>query len=129
VKANAPQDLHQLFETAFNATDIDGLMVLYEADCAIVPAPGTVAQGPEQVREALQSLLALNGTARLITADVVTVGDLALMSCRWTLRGAGPDGAPLAIGGVTAEIARRQPDGAWLYVIDNPVADQTIAAA
>ena len=26
------------------------------------------------------------------------------------------------LSGITAEVARRQPDGRWLYVIDNPYA-------
>lgn len=124
--AQEPQMLHQQFESAFNSGDIDALMALYEADCALVGAPGSVASGPEQVRAGLEGLLALQGKARLTTRDVVQVGDLALLSCSWTLDGTGPDGQPLSIGGATAEVARRQPDGRWLYVIDNAVADQTI---
>jgi ketosteroid isomerase-like protein len=31
-----------------------------------------------------------------------------------------PDGASISMGGTTAEVLRRQPDGRWLYVIDNP---------
>jgi uncharacterized protein (TIGR02246 family) len=120
--------LHQQFEQAFNAGDIDALMALYEPDCALVGAPGSVASGPDQVREGLMGLLALNGTAKLTTRDVVQVGDLALLSCSWTLDGTGPDGQPVSIGGKTAEVARRQPDGRWLYVIDNAVADQTLRA-
>lgn len=123
-----PQMLHQQFESAFNAGDIDALMTLYEDDCALIGEPGSVASGPNQVRAGLDGLLALKGTAKLTTRDVVQVGDLALLSCSWTLDGAGPDGQPLSIGGVTAEVARRQPDGRWLYVIDNAVANQTIGA-
>lgn len=126
--AQEPQVIHEQFESAFNAGDIEGLMALYEPDCALVGAPGSVAVGPEQVRAGLEGLLALKGQARLTTRDVVQAGDLALLSCSWTLNGTGPDGQPLTIGGVTAEVARRQPDGRWLYVIDNAVADQTITA-
>jgi hypothetical protein len=35
------------------------------------------------------------------------LGDLALTSTRFS-------------GGATAEVARRQPDGTWLWVIDQP---------
>ena len=123
-----PQVIHQQFEDAFNAGDIDALMALYEPDCALVGAPGTVASGPDEVRAGLEGLLALKGKAKLTTRDVVQVGDLALLFCGGTLDGTGPDGQPISIGGRTAEVARRQPDGRWLYVIDNAVADQTIAA-
>src|SRR5918995_2468973 len=118
MSTHEPQMLHEQFESAFNAGDIEGLMALYEADCALIGAPGSVASGPDQVRDGLEGLLALKGQARLTTREVVQVGDLALLSCSWTLQGVGPDDEPLTIGGVTAEVARRQPDGSWLYVID-----------
>ncbi|CAN5688488.1 hypothetical protein BH23CHL2_BH23CHL2_31920 [soil metagenome] len=126
--AHEPQALYELFEEAYNAGDIDGLMALYEKDCALVGAPGSVATGPDEVRAGLRGLLGLKGQAQLTTRDVVQAGDLALLSCSWTLDGTGPDGEPLSIGGITAEVARRQPDGRWLYVIDNAVADQTMKA-
>jgi hypothetical protein len=38
-----------------------------------------------------------------------------------------PDGSPAELGAATAEVARLQPDGTWLYVIDNAWGD--LAAA
>jgi ketosteroid isomerase-like protein len=56
---------------------------------------------------------------------VLQVGDLAYLSNRWSLAGATmPDGSPAELGAVTAEVARRQADGSWLYVIDNAWGDQ-----
>lgn len=126
---HAPEQIHRAFTDAFNARDIDRLMALYEPDCAIVPEPGVIATGADQVRAVLQGLLALNGTIDLRTAEVITVGDLAFLSCRWTLDATDADGKPMSIGGTTAEVVRRQPDGSWLYVIDHPVFDQTSATA
>ena len=90
--ATTPAQIHRLFETAFNAADIDGLMALYEPDAALVPQPGTVARGTEEVREALQRYLALQGRITLDTKLVVAVGDLAYLSNTWSLDGTGPDG-------------------------------------
>ena len=42
---------------------------------------------------------------------------------RGSLTGTSEDGSPIEMGAVTAEVARRQPDGSWLYVIDNAVGD------
>jgi hypothetical protein len=63
--------------------------------------------------------LALQGRITLDTKLVVTVGDLAFLSNTWSLTGTGPDGTPLTMGATTAEVARRQADGTWRYVIDN----------
>ena len=60
---------------------------------------------------------------------VLRVGDLAYLSSRWSLSGATmPDGTPADLGATTAEVARRQPDGSWLYVIDNAWGDQATTA-
>jgi ketosteroid isomerase-like protein len=47
-----------LFEEAFNAGDLDGLMELYEPDAALIAQPGSLANGSEQTRAALQGFLA-----------------------------------------------------------------------
>jgi uncharacterized protein (TIGR02246 family) len=122
--ATTPEQIHRLFEDAFNAGDIDGLMVLYEPDSVLVPQPGIVVQGSQQVRAALEGYLALRGRITLDTKLVLTVGDLAYLSNSWSLSGTGPDGNPLTLGATTAEVARRQADGTWLYVIDNAWGDQ-----
>jgi uncharacterized protein (TIGR02246 family) len=122
--ATTPEQIHRLFEETFNAGDMDGLMALYEPDAALIPQPGSVANGSEQVRAALQAYLALGGRITLDTKLVVTVGDLAYLANTWSLQGTGPDGEPLTLGATTAEVARRQPDGTWLYVIDNAWGDR-----
>jgi uncharacterized protein (TIGR02246 family) len=111
--ATTPEEIHRLFEDAFNAGDIDGLMALYEPDAAVIPQPGSVVHGTEQVRAGLQAFLALQGRITLDTKLVVTVGDLAFLSNTWSLTGTGPDGRPLTMGATTAEVVRRQADGTW----------------
>jgi uncharacterized protein (TIGR02246 family) len=127
VPATTPEQIHRLFEDTFNAGDIDGLMELYEPDAALIAQPGSVAYGPEPIRAALLGFLALKGNIALDTKLVATVGDLAYLSNTWSLRGTGPDGSPVALGATTAEVARRQPDGTWRYVIDNAWGDQAVA--
>jgi uncharacterized protein (TIGR02246 family) len=124
--ATTPERIHRLFEEAFNSGDLDALMELYEPDAALIAQPGSVAHGSEQPRAALQGFLALKGRITLDTKLVVTVGDLAYLTNTWSLSGAGPDGNPVVLGATTAEVARRQPDGSWRYVIDNAWGDQAV---
>ena len=120
--ASSPEQLHRVFEAAFNASDLNALLALYEPDAVLIPQPGVVARGLDEIGPALQQFLDIGGTMVLDTKTVVTVGDLAYLTNRWSLTGTGPDG-PIEMGAVTAEIARRQDDGTWLYVIDNAVGD------
>ncbi len=61
-------------------------------------------------------------TITVVTRNIVQAGDIALLYSKWTLRGTGPDGNPIEMAGQGTEVARRQRDGAWLLVVDNPYA-------
>ena len=121
--ANSPEEIHREFEAAFNAADLDGLVALYEPGGALIPQPGVVAMGLDEIRAALRGFLDLGGQITLDTREVVIVDELAYLTNRWSLVGTNPDGTPLEMGATTAEVARRQDDGSWLYVIDNAVGD------
>ncbi len=51
---------------------------------------------------------------------IIEAGDLALIISKWTLKGTDPTGAAVDLAGQTADVVRRQADGSWLFVIDNP---------
>ncbi len=121
--ATSPEQLHRLFEEAFNAGDLDALLALYEPDAALIPEPGVVVHGVDQIGPALKGFLDVGGKMKLDTKEVVIVGELAYLMNRWSLTATNEDGSPLEMGAVTAEVARRQADGSWLYVIDNVVGD------
>ena len=123
--ASEPEQMHRLFEDAFNAGDIEALMALYEPDAALIPQPGVTVEGSAAIRDSLRWFLDRRGTITLDTKLVVRVGDLAYLSNRWSLTGGTmPDGTPAERGATTAELARQQADGTWLYVIDNAWGDQ-----
>jgi ketosteroid isomerase-like protein len=106
-KALDPNDLERLFIERANAGDIDGLVALFEPAAVVSDAPGQVAVGEEAIRATLEAMLADQSQYELGEQRPALVsGDLALTSTR------------LANGTVTAEVARRQPDGTWLWAID-----------
>jgi uncharacterized protein (TIGR02246 family) len=116
-----PEEIHRLFEEYFNSGDLNSLVDLYEDDAAFVPEPGQVLTGKDAIREALQGFLSLNGKMQLKTRYAVRSGEIALLSGEWQLSGGkGQDGQPVEMSGKTAEVARRQADGRWLYVADHP---------
>lgn len=118
--AREPKAVQQEFIEAFNAGNLDGLMGLYEPGASFVPQPGQVVTGTDAIREVLSGFLALKGTIALTKQTVVPAGDLTLLHGEWTLRGTGPDGKAFDMGMRSSEVVRRQPDGTWRYVIDNP---------
>src|ERR687885_1006494 len=65
--ATDPAQMHGLFEEAFNAGHLDALMALYEPDAALVPQPGSVAEGTAAIRESLTWFLDRRGPSALHT--------------------------------------------------------------
>lgn len=59
---------------------------------------------------------------------VIRNGDLALCQGEWTLQRVDPAGAASEIVGRSVEVLRRQPDGTWCYLIDDPFAGEERAA-
>lgn len=121
--ATTPSDMHRLFEEAFNAGDLGALLDLYEPDAALIAQPGAIAKGLDQIGPALQGFLDIGGHMVLDTKVALEVGDIAYLANRWSLTGTDSDGSPVNMGSMTAEVARRQPDGSWRYVIDNAWGD------
>jgi len=118
--ATQPDDMPAVFEQAFNTGDIDHVLALYEPDAVLVPQPGQVVHGLAAIREALQGFFALKLPIRLERKRVLVMGDIALVASSWKLSGTGPDGSAVDLGGNTTEVIRRQADGTWRYVIDDP---------
>jgi enoyl-CoA hydratase len=115
-----PEELGRLFAERVNAGDLDGLLSLYEESATFVGPDGGMASGSDAIRERLQGLLAMAPEITPTSSRTVFAGDVALMSNRWRMSLGGDDGPPTGLDGTSTEVARRQPDGGWLYVIDNP---------
>ena len=121
--ARSLRDVHPLFESVFNSADVEGLLALYEPDAVLTSAPGQEpARGRDQIRASIIAFLAGGATIQLETVQAVQAGDLGLLRGKWLIHGSSLDGQPFVLSGVSAEVLRRQPDGRWLFVIDNPFA-------
>ena len=115
-----PQQLLQAVVDGINSGDLDGLMTLYESEAAFAAQPGTLAHGAAGVRQSITAFLAMKGKLDLQVTRVLEAGGLAFVAGVWSFNGTGPDGAPVTLTGRNGDVLRRQPDGSWRFVIDNP---------
>ena len=119
--AKTPEECDTLFERYLNAGDLDALADLYEPDAVLVPNPGESAVGREAIRETLGGFVAAKAEIRLRVGQVLRAGeDLAMIYGDWSGHFTDPDGVRVAIAGQSVEVVRRQPDGTWRFVLDDP---------
>jgi ketosteroid isomerase-like protein len=115
-----PEQVLESIVTGINAGDLDSLMPLYESEAAFATEPGSLAHSARGIGAALSGFISMNGTLELEVTRVLEVGDLALVIGTWSFDGTGHDGEPVRIEAQNADVLRRQTDGTWRFVIDNP---------
>lgn len=119
--AQDPAELHRLFQEAANQADLDGLIDLYERDPVFATRPDGSASGSDALRSHLTELLAMRPRfEQVATTKVFQAAGLALTCSDWIATATDPAGVALTMTGRGTEVARRQADGTWLLVIDNP---------
>ena len=109
-KAMKPEDLTRLFVERANAKDAEGLALLYEKDAVMAYPPGGQTVGRAAIQKLWAELLPRVPEFKPEQPlPTLISGDLALTST-----------PPKDDAGARAQVVRRQADGSWLRLIDQP---------
>lgn len=102
------------FTPRFNTADVEAILALYEPGAVLV-AGGKPVTSCDGIRAAFNASLAGGARMKLDTRAVIESGEaLAVLHGAWSLA------PPSETQGLSTEVVRRQPDGPWMFVIDNP---------
>lgn len=109
--AKTPEELAVLFVERANAGDAEGVAELYAPDAVLAFPPGSTTVGREAIRAVMARMLEHTPVKFQVEEPLPTVryGDLAMTST-----------VPADNTGGRVQIARRQPDGTWLRIMDRP---------
>lgn len=123
MSARSPEEVHALLEAAFNSGDLDAFVAVFEPEATMASPPdGRRAHGTGEIRAALAPAFALHPRAEIEVVDTLESDGLALTHAHWALTGTDPgDGSSVEMSGRGTIVSRRQGDGSWRIVIDNPL--------
>lgn len=123
----SPQDTITQLVIAMNAQDLETAVTLFEPAASFVIKPGVVVSGTSGIRQALEGFMALKPTLTIEAQQLVQAADVAQYCARWSLKGIDPTGTAVQLTGRSSSIMRRQPDGRWRFVVDNPWGTDIVA--
>jgi ketosteroid isomerase-like protein len=111
--AKSPEEICRLFKQYMAEGDLDSLLSVYDPEAVFLNRSGEVKKR-EELREELAPFAAVMATFDFNIKQVIQSGDIALMHTEWKV--SSPE--PMSVYAI--EVARRQPDGTWRWLIGDP---------
>jgi uncharacterized protein (TIGR02246 family) len=120
--AHKPEECDVLLTKALEAGDLDACMDLYEPGATFVASRSNLVSGIPAIRELLQGFIDAEATFSLDTVTAVpdADGSIAITRAKGTSTSPGPDGNPVTTPFHSVEVVRKQSDGTWRFLIDDP---------
>ncbi len=119
----------RFFQNCVRNGDVDGALSCFDAEAVYIPTLGNVVKGTVAIRKGLEMLCGMKPNLQAKRSLALEAGDLASWVDEWTLQATLPDGTPLVMNGVSSDIMKRQPDGTWVYLVDNPYGAAALGGA
>ena len=116
-----PAGVYSTYLKAFNAGDIDATLACYEPHACFMSRSGRAAYGAAELREVLRLTFSNKPQMKFNVRKIIPAGDdLALVVVEWRSKAVLAQGEVRLWSGMATDIVRRQPDGVWKIVLDNP---------
>jgi ketosteroid isomerase-like protein len=112
--ATSPEEICRLFQQFMAAGDIESLLSLYDREAVILGRSREMQRGSRGLRQQLAPMAAAKIHFTFRIDQVIQSDDIALMHTFWTAS------SPESIAEHAIEVARRQADGSWRWLIGDP---------
>jgi ketosteroid isomerase-like protein len=112
--AKSPEEICRLFQQYMASGDLDAILGLYDPEAIFLNQSGEVKKGKAGLREVLAPLAAAKARFDYNLRQIIQSGDIALMHTDWQVT------SPQPMFTYAIEVARRQPDGTWRWLIGDP---------
>lgn len=121
-RARLPDDCSRILVAALESGDIETSVALYEPSAVLFSKSGRTMTGLDAIRQNNASLIALKPTFSIdfIKSTISGDGTLATNRMKANLSWKDAEGKLVEASVDTLEVLRKQDDGSWRYIIDDP---------
>lgn len=113
--AKSPEETCRLFKRYMAEGNLEALLGIYDVEAVFLNQSGELKRGRQGLREVLAPLAAAKTNFDFRIIQIIQAGDIALMHTRWR-QVSSPQPASMH----AVEVARRQADGTWSWLIGDP---------
>ena len=106
--------------SSFTNKDIDGVMETYESNSTIIFEPGMPVTDRKTQRELFMSFIDMSPEFLYGDHEVFVNNDIAIHLTPWSMIGKVQGGSEVKLGGLSIAVLRKQSDGEWLMIFDDP---------
>lgn len=111
----------QSMTQAFQQKNITGVLNSYEENAAVMFEPGQAITDPITIEQMFEGAFQINPKFDYPNGhEVYMANDIALHIAPWVMTGQAPDGTTVKQSGLSVAVLRKQTNGQWLMVLDNP---------
>jgi len=117
-----PSGAVKYFRHCILSGDQAGALSCFDKDATYIERDGREVKGLDNIKKSMEQLCNWKPAIKGLKQKVVIVGDYAVWTDKWILNGLTPDGKPIEITGATSCMMKRNENGIWLWLVDNPFA-------
>ena len=114
MQARSLREICNLFRQYMREGDVDAAVTLHDPDAVVLNREGQLRRGPAATRRELTPVAASRAVFDFSIKQVIESGDIALMHTYWTIS------STQQMSVYAIEVARRQADGSWRWLIGDP---------
>ena len=111
--ARSLQELYTLFQQVMTNADLNAVMACYEPHAARTGPAAELNTGHDSIRQSMSQFVPMKPDLKIDVERVISAGDVALIHGQWSMT------TPSQVSGRYVDVTRRQPDGTWLFVVDD----------
>jgi uncharacterized protein (TIGR02246 family) len=117
-----PANAVKYFRSCIATGDLAGALSCFGNDAVYIDRDGQEVTGLDNIEKAMEHLCNWKPEITGSNYRVTIVGDLAIWMDKWSMKATMPDGNPIEMNGATSCLMKKNEEGIWVWLVDNPFA-------